>query len=211
MLPAEGLGPLPSALAVAGVDLSSVSVVDLRALARRPGSIEPEATCVAVAVPVGRRRTGDRGDRDGDPRRPRRRRARRGHGQHGHHAVAGAGRIRRAIAARTLRDRRGGPQRERFGRGRRRRPPPPGGGAGRRAGGSRRAHARDLRGASARHGHVAKGGLRGRPRAGPLEAVGRLAPGALDNDRAAARAAYEPAAPGGVMRLAPRLARAGAS
>lgn len=51
VLPAEGLGPLPSALAVAGVDLSSVSVVGLRALARRPGSIEPEATCVALAVP----------------------------------------------------------------------------------------------------------------------------------------------------------------
>ena len=53
VLPAEGLGPLPTALAVAGVDLSSVNVVDLRALTRRPGSLEPEATCVAVAVPSG--------------------------------------------------------------------------------------------------------------------------------------------------------------
>jgi hypothetical protein len=51
VLPSEGLGPLPSALAVAGVDLSNVNVVDLRALARRRGSIEPEASCVAVAVP----------------------------------------------------------------------------------------------------------------------------------------------------------------
>jgi hypothetical protein len=51
VLPAGDLGALPSALAVAGVDLSNVNVVDLRALARRPGSIELEATCVAVAVP----------------------------------------------------------------------------------------------------------------------------------------------------------------
>jgi uncharacterized protein len=43
VLPAEGLGPLPSALAVAGVDLSSVSV----------GAVEPEATCVVLAVPSG--------------------------------------------------------------------------------------------------------------------------------------------------------------
>jgi hypothetical protein len=43
VLPAAGLGPLPSALAVAGVDLSSVSV----------GSVEPEATCVVLAVPSG--------------------------------------------------------------------------------------------------------------------------------------------------------------
>ena len=47
VLPAEGLGPLPSALAVAGVGLSNVKVVELRELAR----LEPEATCVAVAVP----------------------------------------------------------------------------------------------------------------------------------------------------------------
>ena len=43
VLPAEGLGPLPSALAVAGVDLSRVSV----------GSVEPDATCVVLAVPSG--------------------------------------------------------------------------------------------------------------------------------------------------------------
>jgi uncharacterized protein len=43
VLPAEGLGPLPSALAVAGVDLSSVSV----------GAVEPEATCLVLAVPSG--------------------------------------------------------------------------------------------------------------------------------------------------------------
>ncbi len=53
VLAAAGLGALPSALAVAGLDLSNVSVVDLRALARRPASIEPEATCVVVAVPSG--------------------------------------------------------------------------------------------------------------------------------------------------------------
>jgi hypothetical protein len=53
VLPAAGLGPLPSALAVAGIDLSNVNVVDPRALARRPGSIEPEATCLVVAVPSG--------------------------------------------------------------------------------------------------------------------------------------------------------------
>ena len=53
VLPAEGLGPLASALAVAGTDLSSVNVVDLRALARRPGAIEPEATCLVVSVPSG--------------------------------------------------------------------------------------------------------------------------------------------------------------
>jgi uncharacterized protein len=53
VLPAGDLGPLPSALAVAGVDLSSVSVVDLRALVRRPDSIEPDATCLVVAVPSG--------------------------------------------------------------------------------------------------------------------------------------------------------------
>ena len=47
VLPAEGLGPLPSALAVAGVGLSNVKVVELRELAR----LEPEVTCVAVAVP----------------------------------------------------------------------------------------------------------------------------------------------------------------
>ena len=47
VLPAEGLGPLPSALAVAGVGLSNVTVVELRELAR----LEAEATCVAVAVP----------------------------------------------------------------------------------------------------------------------------------------------------------------
>ena len=47
VLPAAGLGPLPSALAVAGVGLSKVNVVDLGALAR----LEPDATCVAVAVP----------------------------------------------------------------------------------------------------------------------------------------------------------------
>ena len=41
VLPAEGLGPLPSALAVAGVDLSSVNV----------GSVQPEATCLVLAVP----------------------------------------------------------------------------------------------------------------------------------------------------------------
>ncbi|HMJ95650.1 MAG TPA: DUF371 domain-containing protein [Thermoleophilaceae bacterium] len=49
VLPADGLGPLPSALAVAGVDLSSVNVTDLRSLARR----EPDATCVAVTAPSG--------------------------------------------------------------------------------------------------------------------------------------------------------------
>jgi hypothetical protein len=43
VLPAGGLGPLPSALAVAGVDLSRVNV----------GSVEPETTCVALAVPSG--------------------------------------------------------------------------------------------------------------------------------------------------------------
>jgi hypothetical protein len=53
VLAAEGLGALPSALAVAGVGLSNVNVVDMRALARRPGSIEPEATCVVLAVPSG--------------------------------------------------------------------------------------------------------------------------------------------------------------
>jgi len=53
VLSLEGLAPLPSALAVAGVDLSSVNVMDLRALARRAGSIEPEATCLAVALPSG--------------------------------------------------------------------------------------------------------------------------------------------------------------
>jgi hypothetical protein len=47
VLPAGGLGPLPSALAVAGVGLSNVKVVELRELAR----LEAEATCVAVAVP----------------------------------------------------------------------------------------------------------------------------------------------------------------
>ena len=47
VLPADGLGPLPSALAVAGVGLSNVKVVELRELAR----LEPEVTCVAVAVP----------------------------------------------------------------------------------------------------------------------------------------------------------------
>src|SRR5215213_9119256 len=50
VLPTDGLGPLPSALAVAGVDLSSVHVLGLRELARRPGSIELDATCVAVAA-----------------------------------------------------------------------------------------------------------------------------------------------------------------
>ena len=40
VLAAEGLAPLPSALAVAGVDLSSVSV----------GAVEPHATCVVLAV-----------------------------------------------------------------------------------------------------------------------------------------------------------------
>ena len=53
VLPSDRLEPLPSALAVAGVDLSNVQVVDVRALARRPGSIEPEATCLVVAVPSG--------------------------------------------------------------------------------------------------------------------------------------------------------------
>jgi uncharacterized protein len=43
VLPADGLGPLASALAVAGVGLSSVSV----------GSVEPEATCVVLTVPSG--------------------------------------------------------------------------------------------------------------------------------------------------------------
>jgi hypothetical protein len=47
VLPVEGLGPLPSALAVAGVGLSNVKVVELRELAR----LEPDAACVAVAVP----------------------------------------------------------------------------------------------------------------------------------------------------------------
>ena len=47
VLPAEGLGPLPSALAVAGVGLSNVKVVELRELPR----LEPDAICVAVAVP----------------------------------------------------------------------------------------------------------------------------------------------------------------
>jgi hypothetical protein len=51
VLAAEGLGALPSALAVAGVDLSNVNVVDLRALTRRPGSFEAEATCIVVPVP----------------------------------------------------------------------------------------------------------------------------------------------------------------
>jgi len=53
VLPADGLGPLPSALAVAGVDLSNVQVVDARTLTRGPGSLEPVATCFVVAVPSG--------------------------------------------------------------------------------------------------------------------------------------------------------------
>jgi uncharacterized protein len=53
VLPADRLGPLASALAVAGVDLSSVQVVEARALARGPGSIEPVTTCLVVAVPSG--------------------------------------------------------------------------------------------------------------------------------------------------------------
>jgi hypothetical protein len=53
VLPADGLGPLASTLAVAAVDLSNVQVVDARALARGPGAIEPTATCLVVAVPSG--------------------------------------------------------------------------------------------------------------------------------------------------------------
>jgi hypothetical protein len=53
VMPADGLGPLASALAVAAVDLSNVQVIEARTLARGPGAIEPIATCLVVAVPSG--------------------------------------------------------------------------------------------------------------------------------------------------------------
>ena len=165
VLAAEGLGPLPSALAVAGVDLSNVSRSRPACTGSPPGLDRTRCHLRRCGGPVGRGGTSDRRDREGDPERPGRGRARRGDGQHARHAVAGAGRIDRALAARTRRDRRGRAKREHVGWQQRRGPPPLHRGPGRGAGGSRRIDARGLRCASARDGHVAKGGLRSRARA----------------------------------------------
>ena len=131
----------------------------------RPGS-PPRRDRAGGHLPRGERSIGrcgssDRRDREGDPERPRRGRARCRDRHHADRAVAGAGWVGRAVAPWTLGDRGGWAERGCVRRGWLRAPPPPGCGAGRGAGGSRCLDAGGVCGASARHGNVAQGGIRG--------------------------------------------------